>query len=164
MATVLGSNRNDFRWCQNLNEKSNYSWLCSLLAANPALLWETRVQDWSQGSCPVAPDAPGAAGCWALAPPWAGVPTRPDPPPESTGAVKISGRMWQNMCLVKHTGMCTSNRRTQKNLEIRSRLLSSPLLLFSLIFVCCSFTLMNTLFPYTEGMQSWQKYLSSRTA
>lgn len=63
MATVLGSNRNDFRWCQNLNEKSDYCWPCSLLAAKPVLLWETRAQEWqAQGSCLAAADTLGVSG------------------------------------------------------------------------------------------------------
>lgn len=77
MATVLGSNRNDFRWCQNLNEKSNYSWPCSLLAADAVLLWESRVRERAQGSCPAAADTPGSAGVTVLALSWADVPTRP---------------------------------------------------------------------------------------
>lgn len=151
MATVLGSSRNDFRWCQNLNEKSDYSWPCRLLAAHPALLWEPRVQEWAQGSCPAAADTPSSTGVMGprTATGWRADPTRRL---KARQGAKINGRVWQSMHVVGHTGLCMSKRRTQKSLKIQSRLLSSPLLPFLLISVSYSFTLMNALFLYTEGM------------
>lgn len=44
MATVIGSQGNDFRQCQILNEKSNYSLSFSSLGEHGAIVWEARVK------------------------------------------------------------------------------------------------------------------------
>lgn len=136
MATVLGSNRNDFRWCQNLNEKSDCSWSSSLLATHPVPLWETRGQKWVQGSCCCRQpqehlgDVPPTTMGW-----WADLICHLK---AQGGAAKISGRVQQSMYFIGHIGMCMSNRR--KTLKIQPRLLPSLLPLFVLIFVSYSFS------------------------
>lgn len=44
MATVIGRNGNDFRQCQILNEKSNYSCSFRSLGELRMIVWEARVK------------------------------------------------------------------------------------------------------------------------
>lgn len=122
MAAVLGSSSNDFRWCQNLNEKSDWSWPNSLLAAHPALLWGTGVQgcaDTPRRAAEMSPCNANLTHCLKA----------------PGGGHRAVAEQWQTLCPKSHYRYVCANRMTQKSLKILPRMLSTLLLPLTFIFI-----------------------------